>query len=75
MNQVIKMTDVEQMTMYMKLSKIELINMLIQANKVIDQFTLVVTYIEQEPICINYEQDAGSTAMNCINCGRGKWEH
>ena len=68
MNQVIKMTDVEQMTMYMKLSKIELVNMLIQCNKVIDQITPII-----DKKC-NYFSD-GTLSMNCMFCGKGRFEH
>lgn len=38
MYRIIKQTDKEKMTMYMKLSKKEIISMLIECNKAIDKF-------------------------------------
>jgi len=77
MYQVIKQTNKEKMTMYKKLSKKELISMLIEANKVIDKFTPIVDmnckYIPEEPKCVYFSD--GTTAMSCMHCGKSKWEH
>ena len=69
MEQIIKMTDVEQMTMYMKLPKIELVNMLIQCNKVINQITPII----ELDICDDFFSNISGEI--CSNCGKEKWEH
>lgn len=73
MYQVIEQTDEEKMTMYMKLSKKEIISMLIECNKFIDKFTPQV--VEEKQYCGGYAPDSRTTGLTCINCGRSQWEH
>lgn len=47
--QIIKQTDRQKTTMYMKLPKKKLVNMLIQCNKIIDSMTPIVAYNTQLP--------------------------
>ena len=66
-------TDKEKMTMYMKLSKKELIDMLIECNRVVESITPIV--VETKTLCGGFAPDQRTTGMNCINCGRSQWEH
>ena len=71
MIQIIEQTDEEKMAMYMKCTKKELIEMLIQANKHLDSFRPQTDFICD----LGYCPDTSTTAGNCINCGRSKLEH
>ena len=68
MLQIIEQSDSEKMAMYMKLTKGELIEMLIQANKHLDSFKPQIE-------CNFYRLDTNTTGGNCINCGKASWEH
>ena len=70
MIQIIEQTDEEKMAMYMKCTKKELIEMLIQANKHLDSFKPQI-----ERTCRFFSPDTNITARNCANCGRSEWEH
>lgn len=72
MYQVIEQTDEEKMAIYMKLSKKEIIGMLIRANNIIDEFAPSGI---QDLECGFYYSDPTSTAMNCIHCGKPEHEH
>jgi len=66
MIQEIKQTDEEKMTMYMKLSKKEIIKMLIQSNKLLDSLTHKHQIYELQPK-IPYQSDG--TAIKCLRDG------
>ena len=63
MLQRVEMTDQEQYKMYMKLTKAEIVMMLIESNRCLDKWIP----------CI-YLSD-GTTGMNCTYCGKSKCEH
>ena len=71
MLQEIEMTKEEQMTMYMKCSKKELCEMLIEANRHLKNLPIHVVM----PSACNYYVSGMDTNMNCINCKEPKHMH
>ena len=67
--QEVKMTKIEELNMYMKLSKTELCNMIIEANK----------YFKNKPILIDnncgFYVSGNDTSGNCIHCKKQKHFH
>jgi hypothetical protein len=73
---VAQLTEEEQVSMYMKLSKREIIDMLIQANRVIDTFVKPTPVVmdpyknvpeSHTPTCKSWG-DCMNPFMDCINC-------
>lgn len=67
--QIVEQTLEEQVLMYKKLSKKELIAMLIEANRHLNNLQPKIM------CCNNYNPDTRTTGMLCINCGQGKYKH
>jgi len=76
MIQVVEMSDKEKLEMYMKMKKIELSKMLIEANKQLERLMTISVAYNVDPLCPNgYSPNNNSTALECIHCGRGKYAH
>lgn len=75
--EVMKMSHDEKMEMYMKLDKKEVVEMLIQANNVLDQIKPKAVFIKPIPnkLCIRYIRDSLSSKGECIYCGRPERAH
>lgn len=69
MYKIIEQTWEEKFTMYNKLSKKELITMLIESNKHLHKALPKVL------ACESYYLDTTNTGMLCLNCGCGKYGH
>ncbi len=65
-------THDKKVSMYMKLSKRELIEMIIECNNVFSRINSVVYFGDEK--CSFYFSD-NLTGMNCKFCGRQEWEH
>lgn len=65
--QVIEQTDEEKFAMYNKLTKKELIAMLIEANKHLN--------IRPPRLACNFFMSGSDTSGRCNNCGKQQWEH
>lgn len=73
MIQTIEMTEPEKVAMYMKCTKKKLITMLLENQRLVKHFTPKFTIVESP--CNNYFPNSSSTAMECLNCGKGKYQH
>lgn len=71
MFQIVEMSQEEKEKMYSKLSKKELISMLIECNKHL--YSKAITYKIEESNCF-YNPGMG-TSRKCVNCGKNEWEH
>lgn len=76
MHQVIETTVEEKFKTYSKLSKKELIGMLIEANTHLNNRP--ITYKFDEPVIYNtkcFYMSGNDTSGRCINCGKNKSVH
>ena len=71
MFQIIEMSQEEKEKMYRKLSKKELITMLIECNKHL--YSRAITYKIEEASC--FYNPGMDTSGKCVNCGKNEWEH
>lgn len=65
------MTYEEKVAMYMKLTKKELISMLIENQRMVEIFTPVI----EDRACPIFRLADNVTAGDCVNCGKPSWEH
>ena len=75
MYQIVKMTDKEKMTMYMKLSKKEIIGMIIECNKVLDMITPILVTEPEQQKCSGFFPIFTTTSSGCLYCGKMEYEH
>jgi hypothetical protein len=71
MFQIVEMSQEEREKMYSKLSKKELISMLIECNKHLYSRTIIYKI---EEACSMYIAGTG-TSGRCVNCEKSRWEH
>jgi hypothetical protein len=75
MYQVVEQTDSEKFVMYNKLTKKELIMMLIEANKHLNSRPLTWVNEGFSNKCHNFIQNPITTGILCMNCGESKYNH
>jgi hypothetical protein len=83
MLQVVEQTKEEKVAMYMKLSKKELVAMLIENQRINDEILAKPTItITGEPAtsnwvnyCNNFEREPKCTANICKHCGQSEYNH
>ena len=80
MVQTVEMTEDEQVEMYMKLTKREIISMLMENQRLVKHFTLIksaqfVHIPLERKQCSGYSPNPQSTGMECLFCGQSKYQH
>lgn len=74
MYQIIEQTEEDKFKMYSKLSKKELISMLIESNKHLNNKPLNQVNQGFNSAC-NFYMAGKDTSGKCSNCGKNNWEH